>query len=247
MWRRSVTYLVIASGVIASGPAFAEKWTMKAEAGVVSARGNTDTDSANAKLDTAVEFDKWKHGFGGTAVYVSDATGTTGQRWEAHEQSDYKITAKAFWFGSGRYEHDRFSGFRYQATLGTGFGYRFFDDPVTKLSAQLGAGYRIAETRPSFDEDTQIFTPAEKSKQVIAQASVNFERELTATTKVTNKFLTEWGSDNTFAQNDTSLQVKIMTSLALAVGYSVRYNTDPPEGFRKTDTLTTLNLVYELK
>jgi len=35
--------------------------------------------------------------------------------------------------------------------------------------------------------------------------------------------------------------------LALAVGYSVRHNTDPPEGFEKTDTLTTINLVYELK
>ena len=35
--------------------------------------------------------------------------------------------------------------------------------------------------------------------------------------------------------------------LALAVGYSVRHNTDPPVGFEKTDTLTTINLVYELK
>jgi putative salt-induced outer membrane protein YdiY len=35
--------------------------------------------------------------------------------------------------------------------------------------------------------------------------------------------------------------------LALAVGYSVRHKTDPPPGVEKTDTLTTINLVYELK
>jgi putative salt-induced outer membrane protein YdiY len=35
--------------------------------------------------------------------------------------------------------------------------------------------------------------------------------------------------------------------LALAVGYSVKHNSDPPPGFEKTDTLTTINLVYELK
>jgi putative salt-induced outer membrane protein len=35
--------------------------------------------------------------------------------------------------------------------------------------------------------------------------------------------------------------------LALAVGYSVRHNTDLPVGFENTDTLTTINLVYELK
>jgi putative salt-induced outer membrane protein len=31
------------------------------------------------------------------------------------------------------------------------------------------------------------------------------------------------------------------------VAYTVRYNSDPPAGFRKTDTLTTANLVYEVK
>ena len=57
----------------------------------------------------------------------------------------------------------------------------------------------------------------------------------------------ESGADNTFTQNDLSLQVKILGALALAVGYSVRYNTDPPPDFTTTDTLTTLNLVYELE
>jgi putative salt-induced outer membrane protein YdiY len=35
--------------------------------------------------------------------------------------------------------------------------------------------------------------------------------------------------------------------LALALGYAVRHNTDPPAGFEKTDTLTTVNVVYEVK
>jgi putative salt-induced outer membrane protein len=35
--------------------------------------------------------------------------------------------------------------------------------------------------------------------------------------------------------------------LALAVGFSVRHNTDPPVGFEETDTLMTVNLVYEIK
>lgn len=35
--------------------------------------------------------------------------------------------------------------------------------------------------------------------------------------------------------------------LALAVGYSVRHNTDPPFGFEKTETPTTINRVYEIR
>jgi putative salt-induced outer membrane protein len=41
--------------------------------------------------------------------------------------------------------------------------------------------------------------------------------------------------------------LKITDVLALAVSYSVKHNTDPPPGFEKTDTLTTINLVYEIK
>ena len=48
-------------------------------------------------------------------------------------------------------------------------------------------------------------------------------------------------------ENDLALQVKMTDVLALAVGYSVHHNTDPPAGFEKTDTLTTINLVYEIK
>ena len=53
---------------------------------------------------------------------------------------------KGFSFAAARYEQDRFGGFEYQASLGTGLGWRFFDDPVTRLSAQLGVGYSRTAT-----------------------------------------------------------------------------------------------------
>ena len=70
---------------------------------------------------------------------------------------------------------------------------------------------------------------------------------LTGTTKLLNKFVTEAGIDNTFIQNELSLQVKMNDALALAIGYSVRQNTNPPGDFRKIDTLSTINLVGEIK
>jgi putative salt-induced outer membrane protein len=35
--------------------------------------------------------------------------------------------------------------------------------------------------------------------------------------------------------------------LALRVGYQYRHNTDVPPGVEKTDTLTTVGLIYETK
>ena len=246
-WRK----ILAAAALLASSCMFAHtvhaQWTAKAEAGAVAARGNTTTDSANVKFEVTRELEKWKHSLALAAVYASDEAGATGQRWEGRGQSDYKFHPKGFWFGSGRYEDDRFSGFEYQSTLGTGLGWRFYDDPITKFIVQVGAGYKVLRTRDSLDEDGITLIPGERQENLIGQLSIDFQRELTATTKIMDKFLVESGANNTFLQNEVSVQVRIMESLALSVGYAARYNTEPPEGFEELDTLTTLNLVYELK
>jgi putative salt-induced outer membrane protein len=228
-------------------PAHAD-WTGKGEAGLVIATGNTETETANAKLLFANEIGQWKHQFGGAGLYASsDEDGTTAQRWEAFEQSDYNFSPRTFWFGAARYEDDEFSGFEYQAIVSTGIGRKFIDTDVTKFTGTAGVGYKFFETRDAFDDAGVLIEPGDSDSEVVFRGTLDFDHQLTATTSVLDKFVVEAGADNTFLQNDIALQVKMTDVLALAVGYSVRHNTDPPVGFEKTDTLTTINLVYELK
>lgn len=221
--------------------------SVRVEAGIVVSRGNSDNESATAKFDTAREWTRWKLGFGGAAVYAADDTGATGQRWSMRSQTDYRFHRQGFSFANGRYEQDRFGGFEYQSSLSMGLGWRFFDDPVTRLSAQLGIGYGRVHTRDSLADDAVTPVAGERRDKLVEQATVEFERALTQNTQLLDKLLVESGADNTFVQNDIGLQVKILAELALAVGYSVRYNSNPPAGFNTTDTLSTLNLVYEFK
>jgi putative salt-induced outer membrane protein len=231
----------------AISPAHAD-WTGKGEAGVVIATGNTETESANARFQLASEVGKWKHQFGGAALYSStDEDGTTAQRWEAFEESDYNFSPRTFWFGAARYEDDEFSGFEYQATVSTGIGRKFIDTDVTKFVGTAGVGYKFFETRDAFDDAGVLIEPGVSDSEVVFRGTLDYDHKLTATTSALDKFLVEAGSNNTFLQNDIALQVKVTDVLALAVGYSVRHNTDPQVGFEKTDTLTTINLVYELK
>jgi putative salt-induced outer membrane protein len=228
-------------------PAHAD-WTGKGEAGLVKASGNTETESANAKLQLANEIGKWKHQFGGAVLYSSaEPEGTTAQRWEAFEQTDYNFSPRTFWFGAVRYEDDEFSGFEYQAIASTGIGRKFIDTDVTKFTGTAGAGYKFVETRDAFDDAGVLIEPGDDDSEVVFRGTLDYDRKLTPTTSLLDKFVVEAGADNTFAQNDLSLQVKMTDVLALAVGFSVRHNTDPPVGFEETDTLTTVNLVYEIK
>src|ERR1700754_2632380 len=94
--------------LLAISPAHAD-WTGKGEAGLVISSGNTETTSANAKINLARESGAWKNSFGLAGLYASDDVGRTAQRWEAFTQSDYNFTPKTFWFGAARYEDDEFS------------------------------------------------------------------------------------------------------------------------------------------
>jgi putative salt-induced outer membrane protein len=240
-------FVCAATLLAAAVPAHAD-WTGKGEAGLVVASGNTNTETANAKLALSTDIGNWKHGIGGDVLYASDEEGKAANRYEVFGQSDWNFTEKNFLFAAARYEQDEFSGFEYQATASLGAGRRFIDNDVTKFVGTLGAGYKFLETRDAFDDETGVLIEeGESDKEVVFRGTLDFEHKFTETTSLLNKFIVESGAENTFAQNDLALQVKMTDVLALAVGYSVRHNTQPPAGFQETDTLTTINLVYEIK
>ncbi len=124
--------LFFAATVLAAAlPAHAE-WTGKSEAGLVFASGNTDTETANGRLnfkirDRAVE----EHSSAARCCMRPTSDGKTANRWETFGELGWKFTERNFLFGAGRYEEDEFSGFEYQATVSGGVGRRFLDRPTT--------------------------------------------------------------------------------------------------------------------
>lgn len=209
-------------------------WKGKGELGVVLARGNSDTDTVNAKLEAARESDRWKHGFGLAALRATNAGDRTAERYGGFWQTDYKFSERTYAFGGLRYEDDRFSGFDYQASATAGIGHKFIDTDRTKLSGQAGVGYRRLKNALNGQTDGDVIFGGE----------AKFEHALTETTKIIDKLVVEAGSDNTFAANDLSIEVRINAAFALSAAVGVRYNSDPPLGRKSTDTLTTVNLVY---
>lgn len=213
---------------------FAETWGGKGELGFVLSRGNSEAETVNAKLEMAKETDAWKNAFTLAALQTASDGNRSAERYAASWQTDFRFRPRSYWYNGARVEDDRFSGFNYQASLTSGFGHRFVDDDSLKLFGQAGLGYRRLEnalTRVA--ENNLIFT-----------GELRYEQQLTETTSLRNKLLLESGEANTFLSNELALQVKINSRLSLAAGLGVRHNTDPPASRKKTDTLTTLNLVY---
>jgi putative salt-induced outer membrane protein len=232
--------LILGIGLMAlagTGAAAEANWSGKGEGGIVFSRGNADNDNINVRLELARELDRWKHGFGLSALRASNDGNITAERYGAGWQSDYKLSERSFWFGALRYEMDEFSGFDYQTSATTGYGRKLIDTESTKLTGQLGLGYRRIKNSLT----------AETLGDAVIRGDLNFERVLTETTSLINRFSVESGSNNTLAINELALQVRMSDAFALSFGVGVRHNTDPPAGLKTTDTLTTVNLVYAIK
>jgi len=228
----------------------AQGWTGKAELGIVFADGNTESKSANSKIDFTHEGVDWKNNIYAAALYGENAQFANAERYEVRYQADYRITDKLSWFLGLRGDQDRFSGFAYQATASTGATFTVLDNADTKFDLSLGAGYK------RFQPQTLIQTEAgevidrirgEDDDDPVATLGSNYEHAFNSNTKITNKFLAEAGPENTSVQNDLALQVTMYEAFALAVGIGLRFNSDPPPLAESTDTLFTVNLVYNLK
>jgi len=210
------------------------EWKGKGELGLVIAKGNTETETIDAKVDMTTEHDPWKHLIGFSALRSTNADVATADRYEFHGQSDYKLTARSYALGSLRYENDKFSPYNYQAVASAGYGYKIYATEITKFAAEIGAGYRRAQDRLT----------GEVQGNAIARGRLDFDHKLTPTSEVYDKFLVEAGADNTFIENEAGVKVNMNATLALSIAHLIRHNTQVKEPLRHTDQLVTANLVF---
>lgn len=235
----------------ATSPAMAQGWTGTGELGLAASRGNARSENVNAKLAMSNEDARWKHDFHvailrakGEATGDFDGDGVAEERFELNANryelgatSALKFSERGSWLAALRYENDDFAPYSSQSTLSLGYGHRFIDTDTTRLATQVGPGYRRAK----------LAGTGETESGLILRGKVDYLHSLTDSTDIIDTFLVEAGDDNTFAQNDFGVAVKINASFALKAALQVRHNTEVEPGVEKTDTLMTVNLVYTMK
>jgi len=222
-------------------------WMGKGQFGFLDSRGNSDAESINGNVDMLRYDGAWKNEVYGGGLYGKSAGVVSAERWETRLQSNYTFSDDIFAFGGLRYEHDLFDGFQYQASVTGGLGDKFVDTADTKLTGQIGAGYRRLRPELIFKNPDGVVTSRElqdASGEAIGTVGVDFSHALTKTTVLTDKFLMETGSDNTLLHDEVAVNVKMSNKLALSVGYGITDNTNPPPTIKKVDTVTTVNLVF---
>ena len=234
-------------------------WSGTGEFGFASARGNSRSENANAKLGLSQENELWKNNFFLTGlrskgnVTVKDAAGntvdrfsTTANRYEAGASVGYKLDPRSYIVGAARYEHDDFGSNLWQGTVSLGYGYIALKSQSTELSFEIGPGYKRYRPANKLQAVNGVSMPVRQPTQAeaVARGLINYKYRITDNTAFEDTLLLEAGSQNKYYQNDAGVSVSMTKKMALKVGLQVRYNSNTQPGTKSTDTLTTTNLVY---
>jgi putative salt-induced outer membrane protein len=258
--RKQLWFLVLSAGALC-GAAYADEapapaadvpdWAVRALAGYAKTSGTSDTTSANALFRAAHTYESWKFLLGAQAVYGATQGVSSAQDVGAEFQANYNISSNLYWFAGGNYDDNKFSGFVYQEMINTGVGYQIINDTDTKLSAQVGIGEQRLQPEQLLADPAVpghfLRIPGSSTSNLVATGAASFEHSFNPATKLIAALAVQSGSANTMTTAGVGLQVKMGDRFSLAAAYQLVTNSKVPPGVSKSNGLTTLNLVYELK
>ncbi|MDX5329440.1 DUF481 domain-containing protein [Marinobacter shengliensis] len=218
-----------------------ENWKGEAELGLLKTSGNTEETKVNGRLGLQYETQTWRNTGEFSSRYTETEDQTTAEEYKAALEADYKFDDQQYWFVRGSYEDDRFSGYDFESTLTTGYGNRVWQaGDRSFLDLSVGGGYRYNKLKEDNADGRDV------EEEAIARLAGQFDYALSDTALFRQKLSTEIGLDdnNTISQSETSLQSNIVGSLSMKAAFRVKHVSDAPVGSDKTDTETSLSLLY---
>lgn len=208
------------------------------EAGFQLNTGNTTSTSFNARTNMIYDTRKAKQEMTLKGFFSSDKQKTTSEKYELQLQSNYKLST-GYLFAQGGLTWDRFGSYTKISAISLGYGFDAINASKSKLSLEFSPGYRY-----NLPIATKFEPVPASSSDVILRSTARFSYKLHEYSSVEANLTTENGGNNNTLTLDASYKNLVFKDWAFKVGMNVKYTEVVPEGTKKTDTVTTFNLLY---
>ncbi|MFS0770912.1 YdiY family protein [Sphingomonas sp. 1P08PE] len=212
---------------------FLNLWKGRAEVGGFVTTGNSDTAGGSVVLDAEREGLQWRHKFTARADYQENLNVTTRERYLISYGPNFKFDDRAYVYGLGQYESDRFLGYYDRLTISSGFGYSAIKARATQLDIEVGPGYRLT-----------AFTDDRTESSLAARGSIDFRWQLISGLSLRQTAAAYVERFNSTVTSTTALNAKLLGPLSAQLSYNVQYESMPPDGRQTTDTVSRAALVY---
>ena len=224
-----------ANAAAAQQTAVKEGWQGSVAIGYLQTTGNANTATANGKALFGYKAGNWQDSILIQALKASQEGVLTAENTELDGQADYNLDTNNYLFGNGDYLRDVFSGYERRTSEVLGFGHRLVNSNTQQLDLELGGGRR--QTRY-----TTLGVPDDE--EWVEQAAASYLLKFNNTSNFSENLSVVHGSTNTLIQSATAITANLVGSFALSFSYTVTHNSNVLPGFKKTDGITAISLVY---
>jgi putative salt-induced outer membrane protein len=231
---------LIAALLIGAGTLHSEeptkKWKNATEASVVSANGNSRTQSTSVKNTFGYEWSKeTTFELIGQALGASSESDVTAENYLVSEKVTLKLVEKTYIYEKFAWDKDRFAGIANRYDASVGLGRILLDLAKDKLKMELGGGY-VNEER----------TEASRNDFASGRAYGQYEHLFSETAKFTQdgEYLHNFDNSKAYRlKTETALIASITTHVSLKTSFQWKRNAVPPPNTVKDDTLTAAALI----
>lgn len=232
--------LLAASSVAAWADTEYKSWRGEASAGYSSSQGNTNTRDLSGAVNLRYlpsQTSNWEHRLNFGAFTAASDNEQTAERYYANVKAQWNFADVDYAFASLGFEKDRFSGVDTRYSGAVGYGCRLLNSKEHKLNAELGAGARYSQIPDGVGDHTS-------RSEAIVRGFVDYRWRLTEHSRFNQTLLAEAGDDNTLFESLSALHLDIYAGLSAKVSYTIKHNTDVPQGTKRTDRYTGISIVY---
>ena len=220
-----------------------DNWSGEGQIGAFQSSGNTDEFGVTAALALEREGIDWEHRLRLTADYRRLNGATSREQFLARYEPRYQISERLFAYGLAQYERDRRQGYSSRYALSGGIGYKVIDEENMELSVKAGPAYRITQ----FTDGTSASRLAGLFGADFAwdiSDNLKFTQDASSTVETGGEALVIVDSANTSISATTGLEAGLTDALSARLSWTIEYDSNPPAGAVKTDTLSRFTLVY---
>ncbi|PKI14299.1 DUF481 domain-containing protein [Colwellia sp. 12G3] len=233
--------------------------TVSAELGMLFKTGNTKSGDIKAGLNIKHEEGQWLNllAFNALAKKLEKEDEDTGQdsfestdnKWDILGQTNYSLhkNGKNYLYGNLFYQQDKFSSFSYQTSFSAGWGRHWWETETSSFFADIGPGVKYDVTRAEAATATNAAIIESSETAVIVQAQALYTKQINDFVEFKQYFVAKQALEsdkNSVYKSETSLTTKLIESLQFKFAFRVDYDTEVEQGFEKTNTETSVTLVY---
>lgn len=241
--------VLTAVALATAGTAFAQatvkddgQWRAALGVSLANSSGNSKSTTFSGLADAvrATKQDKWS--LYGNALYGKSGSTKTADQVRLGTKYDWNLSPQLYAFGSGEFERDQVAELDSRFTLGGGMGYRIINTDPLKFEVFGGAAYISDKYGVARFVDGQNRTSYSYPALILGEESTHKLGQSTSAKQKLVLFPNLKNSGEYRAQWDAGISVAATAAMNLTAGLSVKMNSDPGPGLKKTDTLFTTGI-----